>query len=112
LNQLTHRCRHPARRIPAERRAGLPKLKGGLWHPYRRKWATERKHLPLKDVAAAGGWQDVETLLECYQQPDYETLKSVMDGARTLHGAPNGLGGTRGRVRKPAQPGVSIANLL
>jgi hypothetical protein len=36
-------------------------------------------------VAAAGGWQDVETLLECYQQPDHETLKSVMDGARTLH---------------------------
>ena len=68
-----------------ERQAKLPKLKGGLWHPYRRKWATERKHLPLKDVAAAGGWQDVETLLECYQQPDHETLKSVMDGAKTLH---------------------------
>ncbi|MBI3983217.1 MAG: hypothetical protein HY337_09905 [Gemmatimonadetes bacterium] len=71
--------------VAAERHAGLPKLKGGLWHPYRRKWATERKHLPLKDVAAAGGWQDVETLLECYQQPDHETLKSVMDGAKTLH---------------------------
>lgn len=61
------------------------KLLGGLWHPYRRKWATERKHLPLKDVAAAGGWQDVETLLECYQQPDRDTLQTVMDGARTLH---------------------------
>jgi hypothetical protein len=22
----------------AEREAGLPKLDGGLWHPYRRKW--------------------------------------------------------------------------
>ena len=43
----------------AERRAGLPKLDGGLWHAYRRKWATERKHLPLNDVAAAGGWSDV-----------------------------------------------------
>lgn len=52
------------------------------------KWATERKHLPLKDVAAAGGWQDVETLLECYQQPDHETRQTVMDGARILHEPP------------------------
>ncbi len=48
-------------------------LAGGLWHPYRRKWATERKHLSLKDVAAAGGWRDVETLLTCYQQPDQDS---------------------------------------
>jgi hypothetical protein len=46
------------------------KLDGSLWHAYRRKWAIERKHLPLKDVAAAGGWKDVNTLLEIYQQPD------------------------------------------
>ncbi|HWP36338.1 MAG TPA: hypothetical protein VNL18_02175 [Gemmatimonadales bacterium] len=55
--------------VVVEARAALPKLAGGLWHPYRRKWATERKHFPLKDVAAAGGWRDVETLLECYQEP-------------------------------------------
>src|SRR6478672_5829345 len=42
----------PASRTAAE----LPKLKGGVWHPYRRKWATVRKHLSLADVAAAGGW--------------------------------------------------------
>jgi hypothetical protein len=40
----------------AEKKAKLPKLDGSLWHAYRRKWAIERKHLPLKDVAAAGGW--------------------------------------------------------
>jgi hypothetical protein len=69
----------------AERMAKLPKLEGGLWHPYRRKWATERKHLPLKDVAAAGGWKDVETLLTCYQQPDQQTLLAVMSEPRKLH---------------------------
>ena len=58
--------------------AKLPKLRGGLWHPYRRKWATERKHLPIRDVAAAGGWNDTETLLTCYQQPDGKTLLAVM----------------------------------
>lgn len=39
----------------AEKKAGLQKLDGSLWHAYRRKWAIERKHLPLRDVAAAGG---------------------------------------------------------
>jgi hypothetical protein len=54
----------------AERHAKLAKLDGSLWHAYRRKWATERKHLRVKDVAAAGGWNDVDTLLKIYQQPD------------------------------------------
>lgn len=47
----------------AEEHAGLTKLEGGLWHPYRRKWATERKHRPIKDVAVAGGWKDTDTLV-------------------------------------------------
>jgi integrase len=68
----------------AERKAKLPKLDGGLWHPYRRKWATERKGHSLKDVAAAGGWKDTDTLLQCYQQPDTETLLAVMSEERKL----------------------------
>lgn len=59
--------------------AGVPKPDGGLWHCFRRKWATERKAFPLRDVAAAGGWSDVQTLLTCYQHPDAETLRAVMD---------------------------------
>jgi hypothetical protein len=51
----------------AERKAGLPKLVGGFWHPYRRTWATERKHLSITDVAEAGGWKDTATLVTCYQ---------------------------------------------
>jgi len=61
----------------AEKKAKLPKLDGSLWHAYRRKWAIERKHLPLKDVAAAGGWKDVSTLLEVYQQSDEESILAV-----------------------------------
>ena len=68
----------------AEQKAGLAKLEGGLWHPYRRKWASERKHHPLKDVAEAGGWKDTDTLLTCYQQPDGETLMAVMEEPRKL----------------------------
>ena len=61
----------------AEKKAKLPKLDGSLWHAYRRKWASERKHLPLKDVAAAGGWKDVSTLLEVYQQSDAKSVLAV-----------------------------------
>ena len=63
----------------------LKPFKGGLWHPFRRKWATERKHLPLKDVAEAGGWLDPVTLLKCYQQPDEETLVDVVLNAPKLY---------------------------
>ena len=50
--------RHYARALleRAEKRAKLDKIDGGDFHPYRRKWATERKHLPDVDVARAGGW--------------------------------------------------------
>ena len=61
----------------AEKKAKMPKLDGSLWHAYRRKWAIERKYLPLKDVAAAGGWKDVSTLLEVYQQSDAESVLAV-----------------------------------
>jgi len=62
----------------AEAAAGVEKLDGGLWHAYRRKWATERTELSLKDVAAAGGWKDVTTLLTCYQHADEATMLKVM----------------------------------
>ncbi len=70
--------------VVAEQWAKLPKLDGSLWHAYRRKWATERKALPLRDVAAAGGWSDVDTLLKVYQQPDRETILRVMSEPRKV----------------------------
>jgi integrase len=67
----------------AYRYAGVDRPKGGLWHPFRRKWATERKDHPLKDLAAAGGWEDLPTAL-MYQQPDQDTLRRVIDHPRPL----------------------------
>ena len=71
----------------AEEKAKLPKLDGSLWHAYRRAWATARKDLPLKDVAAAGGWTDAGTLLRCYQQADEDTIESVMAHRRKASNA-------------------------
>jgi integrase len=69
----------------AETTAKLRKLDGAMWHAYRRKWATERKHLNPKDVAAAGGWKDIATLLEVYQQSDEASVLAVMSEPRKLH---------------------------
>lgn len=74
----------------AEARAELPKLRGALWHAYRRKWASERKHLSLVDVAAAGGWKDNATLLTCYMQPDDATMLRVMSEPKKLHDVASG----------------------
>jgi integrase len=62
----------------AERLAGVEPQRGGLWHPYRRGWATRRKGLPIKDVMEAGGWSDTTCLQTCYQQPDEETVLAVV----------------------------------
>ncbi|MGI9077109.1 MAG: tyrosine-type recombinase/integrase [Gemmatimonadaceae bacterium] len=73
--------------VEAERRAGLPKLDGSTWHAYRRKWVTERKHLPVKDVAAAGGWKEVSTVLDVYQHADQASVLAAMSESKKLREA-------------------------
>ena len=46
--------------------------------------ATARKHLPLKDVAEAGGWRSTETLLRCYTQADEATMLAVVSETRKV----------------------------
>ncbi len=68
----------------AQKLAGLELLDGGDFHPYRRKWATERKHLPVQDVMYVGDWLDVRSLQACYQLVDAETLYAVVTEPRKL----------------------------
>jgi len=70
-----------------EKLAGLEPLRGTLWHSYRRKWATERKHMPDVDVALAGGWKNTVSLKTSYQQADAETTLRVVLGAGELREA-------------------------
>ena len=66
--------------VKAERLAGLPKMKGGVYHPYRRLFASERRHLPDLDVAAAAGWADPATMKRAYQRTDAASvLQAVQD---------------------------------
>jgi hypothetical protein len=66
--------------LRAERLAELPKLAGGLWHPYRRLWATQYKHLPDVDVAAVGGWKGTKAMKLSYQQSTAEGRLAVVNG--------------------------------
>lgn len=67
--------------LRAETKAKLPKLSGGRWHPYRRLWATERKAVPVQDVAAAGGWKSIETVQRLYQQAE---AKGVLEAVERI----------------------------
>lgn len=67
----------------AEDAAELDHLDRGAFHPYRRKWRRERKHLPRADVAAAGGWLDPRTL-DIYDGADDETILAVVEEPRKL----------------------------
>jgi len=68
----------------AEVLAGLPKQDGTALHGLRRKFASERKHLPVQDVAQVGGWKDIDTLLQVYQQPDEATQRRVLSEPRRI----------------------------
>lgn len=83
--------RHQAKKLlhRAERLAGLAPLDGGDFYPYRRAWATARKHLPVQDVMKAGGWRDIATLQQCYQQSDEVTLLAVVTDPTKLREASN-----------------------
>lgn len=68
----------------AETKAELDHPEGFGWHALRRRWATKRKHLSLKDVARAGGWADTQTLERCYQHTDPEMLEEVVMEERRI----------------------------
>ena len=48
------------------------------FHSFRRKFATELKTAPDKDVADLGGWRDVNTLRQVYQRSDHESRVAAL----------------------------------
>jgi integrase len=66
--------------LRAEKRAGLPKLAGGMYHPYRRLWASERAHMPDMAVAEGGGWKSADVMRASYQRASPEALLAAVEG--------------------------------
>jgi uncharacterized protein YeaO (DUF488 family) len=54
------------------------------WHSMRRKFATELKEKPLKDLCALGGWKNPQTILLCYQREDEETMRDALATRKAL----------------------------
>jgi hypothetical protein len=54
----------------------------------RRKFATELKDLPLRDLSYLGGWKDAKTLLTCYQRPDDAAIREGFRNRRTFGSRP------------------------
>jgi integrase len=73
-----------------EKLADVPHLKQGLWHPFRRSWATARKHLPVQDVAACGGWSDSTVLSALYMAADADTMLRVATEAAEVREVQHG----------------------
>jgi integrase len=74
----------------AERRAAVERLGHDTFHGLRRKWATERRHLPDTDVAAAGGWASQNVMKRAYQRADDAGVLEAVLSPRRLHGAAGG----------------------
>jgi integrase len=68
----------------AEKAAELDHVKGLGWHSLRRKFATELKEIPLKDLCELGGWKSHETILKCYQSADEDTMREALKTRKTL----------------------------
>ncbi len=68
----------------SEALANLPRVPGRGWHSVRRKFATEMKHTPLKDLCYLGGWKDPQTVLKCYQRPDEATMREALARRRPI----------------------------
>ncbi len=75
-----------------EREAKLPAVKGRGWHSLRRKFATEMKHAPLKDLAYLGGWKSVATVVDIYQRPDAVTMQRALAARRPVEQVDSGDG--------------------
>lgn len=65
----------------AERLAKLPHMARGGWHSFRRMWASERRHLPAQDVAAAGGWRSLNVMRSAYQHAEADVVLRVVENA-------------------------------
>ena len=68
----------------AERAAGLERMPRRGWHSLRRKFATELKEMPLKDLSEVGGWANPQTVLSCYQHPDRVTQREALEARKPV----------------------------
>jgi integrase len=62
----------------AESLAGLKHDERWGWHSLRRKFASELRNAPLRDVCDLGGWKSAATVLTRYQTPDPISMRRAL----------------------------------
>jgi integrase len=87
VGRTQYYTRHVVRKLwdGLAKAAGLPTGQRCGWHALRRKFATELKEIPLKDLCYLGGWKSPATILACYQAPDEVTQRTALAKRKTLH---------------------------
>lgn len=73
----------------AERAAGITHVARRGWHSLRRTFASELKHIPLKDLCELGGWKTADTVLECYIKPDEATMRDALAHRKPIRAVGN-----------------------
>ena len=66
--------------------AKLPPERGRGWHAFRRNFASELRHVGLRDLCDLGGWKDPMTVVKCYQRPSEDAMRAAQAGRRVLEG--------------------------
>jgi hypothetical protein len=64
--------------------AGLPPVKGGGYHPFRRKFGNELRHVAPSDLLDLAGWNDYRTVLTCHQTANEGAMRAALEDRRTL----------------------------
>jgi integrase len=66
--------------------AKLPPERGRGWHAFRRNFASELRHVGLRDLCDLGGWKDPMTVVKCYQRPSEDAMRAAQAARRVLEG--------------------------
>ena len=66
--------------------AKLPPERGRGWHAFRRNFASELRHVGLRDLCDLGGWKDPMTVVKRYQRPSEDAMRAAQAGRRVLDG--------------------------
>ena len=62
----------------AEEEAGLERIRWLGWHSLRRRFGTDLKDVPLRELCDLGGWKDPDTVVRCYQRSDQQDLREAL----------------------------------
>ena len=68
-----------------EAASGIARIPGRGWHALRRKFASELKHTPARDLCELGGWKSLQTIVKCYQRADETTMRQALAARRQIN---------------------------